>query len=433
MNERKRKVWDKIEEKRESHLDFLKELVRLSQAGEEAIQNYVAERLKKLGCDIDVIRYDPRALSTKNEFADPSTVGPGDHTSVVGRLRGEKGERRLMLFAQADTMPVDKTETWQRPPFDGIIENGRFYGWGVADDLSGIAAMISAVECLLAADLKPRGELIIASTPSKLRARGIIAVLENGHKADGVVYVHPAETGVGLNEIKEATSGLLSFRITVFGRPPDTGEPGHTAFHHLAVDPIGKAWIVYQALQDLNKKRGREVHHPVLEASVGRSTNLHVAYIHCGQDNKLIRVSPECILAGSVAIPPGEKFVDVQAQISQAVADVTRADEWLREHPPQIEWLVGISGAEVSVEHPLYQITSQAIQDVTGNKPHPNPMHTASDIRNPMLFNNTPTVGIGPLGGNLTQNGSHDEWVDVDDFIKTIKVLGSIILDWCGH
>ena len=432
MNDGKQQVWKKIDQKREDHIGFLKELVRISENGEEAIQQRVADKLTELGLDVEMIRYDPLALSTRREFAAQSTVNPSQHVSVAGKLPGAEGGRSLLMFAQGDTMPVSGTESWQRPPFDSKIENGRLYGWGVSDDLSGLVAMIAAVESILAAGLKPKGEVIVTSTPSKLRARGIIAVLEQGYEADGVLYVHPAETGVGLSEIKEATSGLLSFRITIPGQLPDTGEPGHTAFHHIAVDPIDKAWIVYQGLKDLNEKRGQEVHHAALDEAIGRSTNLHIAYMHCGQPDKLNRVSPECVLAGSLSIPPGEAVAEVQSQITQAIENAANGDAWLTEHPPQLEWLVGIPGAEVLTDHPFYQATSRAITEVTGSEPHPNPMHTTSDIRNPMLFNDMPTLGLGPLGGDLTQNGLHDEWVDVEEFIKTIKVLGAVILDWCG-
>ena len=48
-----------------------------------------------------------------------------------------------------------------------------------------------------------------------------------------------------------------------------------------------------------------------------------------------------------------------------------------------------------------------------------------------MLFNDIPTVGLGPKGGGLTQTGKHDEWVDVDESVMTIKVLAGMIMDWC--
>ena len=55
--------------------------------------------------------------------------------------------------------------------------------------------------------------------------------------------------------------------------------------------------------------------------------------------------------------------------------------------------------------------------------PGPRPTLRVSEI---------PTVGIGPLAGDLTQAGGHDEWVDVEDYRRAIKVRAKIILDWSG-
>ena len=38
----------------------------------------------------------------------------------------------------------------------------------------------------------------------------------------------------------------------------------------------------------------------------------------------------------------------------------------------------------------------------------------------------------GPLAGDLTQAGGHDEWVDVEDYIRAIKICAKIIVDWSG-
>ena len=432
MMDRQQQLWETVDRQRERYIGFLQELIRLSEGGEESTQRGVAGKFEDIGCEVEVIKYEPRSLSLRHEFTDPDQVDAAEHISAVGRLRGKGDGRSLLLFAQGDTMPIQGLDSWTRDPFAGEIEDGRLYGWAAADDLAGVAGMTCALEALLAAGLKPEGDVILASTPSKKRARGIIAVLEHGYEADGVVYVHPAESGLGLGEIKAAAAGLMSFQITVPGRLPPTGEPGHTAFHHLAVDPLDKAWLIYHALAALNERRGREVHHAAFDEAVGRSTNLHVAHISCGRENLLIRVAPECVLGVSVTLPPGERLADLQAEISRTVEEAANRDDWLKENPPTIKWLSGTTGTEISTDHPLYQTASRAIVAVTGCEPVLNPMHTASDIRNPMLFNNIPTVGLGPLAGNLVQIGGHDEWIHVDEYVRTLKVVASIIVDWCG-
>ena len=116
--------------------------------------------------------------------------------------------------------------------------------------------------------------------------------------------------------------------------------------------------------------------------------------------------------------------------IAAAVAAAAADDPWLAAHPPRLEWVSGVSAAETPVEAPLYRAVAGAIRKITGQEPSVNPLHTASDIRNPILQAGIPTVGLGPLGGNLTQNGLTDEWVDVADYRHAAAVVAAIIAEW---
>lgn len=73
-----------------------------------------------------------------------------------------------------------------------------------------------------------------------------------------------------------------------------------------------------------------------------------------------------------------------------------------------------------------------AIEDVTGEKPFSNPLYSKSDVRTPLLIAGIPNVGYGPLEGDLASTGGEDEWVDLDDYIRAIKVTARIIMEWCG-
>lgn len=419
-------------QRREQLVARLAGLVRAGAEGEARVQALVADWMRELGCSVEQFEYRPSDLFVDYELGDRALIAPGERICVMGRRAGAGEGRRLLCFAHPDSEPVGGAERWERPPFAAVVEGGRLYGWGVADDLLGVATMLAGLEVVLAAGLAPRGEVVLGSTPSKARAQGVIAALNQGYGGDGCIYLHPAESGAGLGEIKAFASGLLRFRITVAGRPPATSEPGHTAFYHLAVDPLEKALLVRAALADLAAARAARVRHPALEAAVGRSTNLHVGYVGYGEAARPSRVPAHCVLAGSVTFPPGEPMAQVQAELVAAVDAAADGDPWLREHRPQLEWLMGTEGAEVPQGHPLYQSVSRAIGRVTGSAPAVNPLHSASDIRNPLLHRGIPTVGFGSLAGDLTHSGGHDEWVDLDDFVRAVQALGLIIIDWCG-
>jgi acetylornithine deacetylase/succinyl-diaminopimelate desuccinylase-like protein len=49
-----------------------------------------------------------------------------------------------------------------------------------------------------------------------------------------------------------------------------------------------------------------------------------------------------------------------------------------------------------------------------------------------MLIADIPNVAFGPLACDLATTGGKDEWIDIDDYICSIKVLAKIIIAWCN-
>lgn len=263
---------------------------------------------------------------------------------------------------------------------------------------------MQALELLASLGLRPAGDVLIASTPSKRHARGVSRLMQEGMTADAALYLHPAESGAGLREIKALASGQVEFRVIIEGCPPPTTEPLQTAFGHLGVNAIDKAFVIWDALRRLDARRGEGVRHPALHGEVGRSTNIMMSYISAGDPKRLARLATRCTLGAALAFPPPEKLSDVCAQIEAAVAEAAASDPWLAENPPRIVWDSGTTGAEVPSDHPLLLAAHEAIRGVCGLDAHVNPMHTGSDIRNPMIQKDIPTIGIGPLCGDLSQN-----------------------------
>jgi acetylornithine deacetylase len=423
-----------IDQKREAHLEFLRRMIQAQPAGEDSVQTVVAQRFGELGLDVRTLRLMPIQLSPAQEFAAEETIDRTERVSVVGHLKGTGSGRSMLFFGHPDPEPItdESLAGWEHDPFAGEVDQGRIYGWGVADDLAGVAVMAEALAAVLEVVGTPRGDIILGSTPAKRNARGILGLLNEGYHADASVYLHPAESEKGLEDIKAITSGMIQFRVTVSGSPPDTPEPGQTAFTHQAVNAVAKARLLLDGLEELDRRRGERVHHPALQAAVGRSTNMLPSHVSCGAEGRTTQVPTTCVVEASMTFPPNEQMPDVQAEVLQAIEEVSQRDAWLTANPPEVEWLFGTQGVEVPAHHPLYQAVQEAVVRVTGIEPRVNPLHSASDIRNPKLFSDIPSVGIGPLAGDLTQAGDFDEWVDVDDYIRAIKICAKIIVDWSG-
>ncbi len=417
--------------KRQEYLAMLRELLAASANGEQALQRAIAQRFAGLGCQVESISSSPNRFVLADDFGAASEEPQPERVSVVAVLPGTGGGRSLLAFAHPDSEPVADTEQWRHDPFAGEIEDGRMYGWGIADDLSGVVAMICALDAVGAAGLNLSGDVICASAVSKRRAQGIYALLERGYQADAAIYLHPAESGAGLGDIKARASGLMYFRITVSGQPPHTSEPTHTPFYHLAVNPIDKAWLVYQALTGLAEERAQCVYHPAY-ADIGRSTNLHISHIAAGDGARPGRVAATATMTGSVTFPPDENIAAVQREVEAAVQQAAQGDPWLREHPAQVEWLQGTSGVEVAEDSDIYRTVASAIQRVTGKAPSVQSLHAGSEIRAPNHFKGIPALGFGPLSGDNTQSGGTDEWVSADDFINMVEVVATVMVDWCG-
>jgi acetylornithine deacetylase len=396
---------------------FLQTLIRAQHDGEAAVQQAVVHEARALGCSVDTVRYRPGDVPMVGEFASARAIDEGERESVVARFKGKGGGRSLILFAHPDGEPVAGVERWRRDPYAGVVDGGRIHGWGVADDLSGVAIMIEGLRSALARNRVPAGDVILASTPSKRHARGVSALLHGGLRADAAVYLHPAESGVGMREIKAFCLGQLDFRITVQGTPPPTSEISHLAFTHQATNPADLLMAIQQRLRAFVERRAGVLRHPLLE----RSANLLISHIDVGRAGVHTRVAAQGVMEGALTLLPGEELGIVQQALEAVVGVEARLD-----------WVSGVSGAEVPIDSPLYRLVAQSIVAVTGQPPHVNPLHTASDIRNPIVQAGIPTVGLGPLGGDLTQNGLTDEWVDLEDYRRAVEVAAAIIDGWCG-
>jgi acetylornithine deacetylase len=425
------KIANYIDENHSKYISLIRELVKVSEKGEETLQQVIASKLSQLGCTVETLKLLPVELSPDKEFASEESIELTERVSIVGTYKGAGGGRSLMFFAHPDSEELKDLEKWRHEPFRAEVKNGKIYGWGVADDLLGVATMIGALDATHGTDSELKGDLFLCSTASKRNARGVTAVLNNGYKADAAIYLHPAESGEGLKEIKAFASGLLNFKIIVKGMQPKTTEPGHTVFSHKGVNPFEKTLKLIDALKEFDSKRGAKIRNPSLHEAVGRSTNLLISYLNYGDPKRLSRMTDTCEIGISISFPPEENMNELKKNIQSILEDVAMTDPWLRQNPPHIDWVFGTQGVETSINHPLYQVVNKMIEKVTGNVPRVNPLHTASDIRNPILFSGIPTVGFGSLAGDLAQTGRQDEWIDIKDYIKAITVCASIVREWC--
>ena len=68
--------------------------------------------------------------------------------------------------------------------------------------------------------------------------------------------------------------------------------------------------------------------------------------------------------------------------------------------------------------------------EITGKQPEISGRQGAADTRFLNKYGDTPTVIFGP--GSTAVMHANDEYVSIEDYITSIKVMALCIYDWCG-
>ncbi len=131
------------QERLADYLDLLRipSIGTLSQndADTQATAQFVAERFAAMG------------------FEHVEVSPTGGHPMVYADWLHAEGAPTVIVYAHYDVQPIDPLDLWQRPPFDPVVENGRVYARGAADDKSHVHMHLWAAR----AWLETRGKLPI--------------------------------------------------------------------------------------------------------------------------------------------------------------------------------------------------------------------------------------------------------------------------------
>lgn len=154
---------------------------------------------------------------------------------LLFRWKGNGEGDPAVLMAHYDVVPVDESDPWTFPPFEGRIADGRVYGRGTLDDKGPLIVILEAVENLLADGFTPARDVYLSfggneetfgaaaqAISASFQQRGItpwIVIDEGGAVVDAPLPFVPGRSAmVGVGE-----KGVLSIRLTA------RGEGGHAS------------------------------------------------------------------------------------------------------------------------------------------------------------------------------------------------------------
>ena len=421
MTDAEKKVLAWIDGNREEVLRYLTDLVRIpSVTGEEGpVQKFVAEYLEKMGILPDVFVPSVQELEKHPAYVKSAPDYAG-RPNVVGTLKGTGGGRSLLFNGHIDVIPEGAAENWEHGPWSADLCDGKIYGRGTADMKSGVAAMTMAVRAVQACGLKLKGDVILEYVmDEELSGNGTLACVMKGYKADAGICCETSSM-----KVQPGSIGRIWFEIRVKGKAAGIQR------RYEGVNAIDLGYLVTKLVSEFEQTRVKKVSHPLYPDILGAIPCLVGQF----ESGTYASAFPDaCLLKGSLATVPGEDSDAVKAEFVRFVRTVAvERDPWLREHPPEIEFVGYFAEpAAIPADNPIVTTLCANYEDVMGQKPDVSGREGAADIRHLNRYGDTPTVIFGP--GRTEQMHANNEWVAVEDYLNAVRILAKTLLAWCGE
>jgi succinyl-diaminopimelate desuccinylase len=330
----------------------------------------VAERLQRLGF----------ALEWLNQ----------EGVTNLWATRG-RGAPLVILAGHTDVVPSGPRDHWKTDPFQPTPLDGFLFGRGAADMKSGLAAMVCAVERLLARG-EPPGTIAFLVTsdeegPCRFGTKYVAEVLRRRGIRPDYAIVGEATAAAQLGDrIAVGRRGSLGCDLKVFGKQ------GHVAYPHKADNPIHRLAAALTELTGIRWDDGN-AHFP--------PTSFQVSNIRSGTGaNNMIPGEADCIFNFRYS--------------SESTADglQRRVEEVLARHLGRYEARWWHSGEPYfTAPGPLTRAASAAIEEVTGLTPELFTGGGTSDGRF-LAPLGAQVVEIGPVNATIHQV---NECVRIDD------------------
>ncbi len=410
---------DAVDGRVDALVDDIRALVRIPSVGgtdaEHEAVGWLADRLRVEGADVDHWRLDLPALSGRPDFPG-AEVERREAWGCVGAFGGAGAGRSVLLDGHVDVVPVGDPDAWSVDPFAAAERDGWLLGRGTADMKAGLLAALHAVLAVRAAGVDLAGDVLVAPVCGEEDGGlGTYALLDRGWRADGCVIPEPTDL-----DLVPANAGALTFRLRIRGRAT------HAARRLDGVSAIEKLLPVHAALGALERRR-----HETVDPLAARWDLAHPLSIGSVRAGDWASSVPDLLVAeGRYGVAIGEDVAAARAEFEAAVTDACAADEWLAEHPVEVEWWGGQFASGRTPDDSDLVPTLATAHEAAGRPPAD--VYGApygSDLRL-LTAAGIPTVQYGP--GDAAVAHGPTEAVRIDDAVHATRALALFLLDWCG-
>jgi acetylornithine deacetylase len=388
-------------------LDLLAAMVRrksYSQTeGERVLVTEMMDRMRALGLEAEL------------------TPVPGERVNALGRWRGVGGGASLLFNGHVDTNPA--SEGWTVDPWGGVVDEAFIYGIGVSNMKAGDAAYFCAVETLVRAGVRLRGDVILSFVVGELQGGvGTRALMEGGLRADYFINSEPTD-------LAAVTMHAAAFTFVI----ELVGNTRHLSKREQAVDAIVAACDLIPRLNAMRFSGAASDAH----AGINR---VHVGVVHGALGRELHewrapQVADFVRIKGSGRYAPGQTeagaVVDMRAELDALERRhpglrASIATENASGHQPMPAFVVDPASRIVTAVNRAYRTVRGEAQPTGAITP---PGFYGTDAGHMLRIGGMEGVVCGP-GGRY--NTMPDERVDIADYLDMIRVYLLVILDICG-
>jgi succinyl-diaminopimelate desuccinylase len=335
-----------------------------------------------------------------------SEIGTADVDNLYARIGN--GAPHFCFAGHTDVVPVGDQRAWSTDPFGAEIVGGKLYGRGAVDMKSAVASFTAAVSRFLAErgrDFEGSISLLITNDEEAVSINGTRKVLKwlagRGETIDASIVGEPTNAKTLGDMAKMGRRGNANAYLTVYGAQ------GHTAYPHLADNPIPRLGQMLVAITGEPIDKGTEHFQPTI---------LQITSVDVG--NPALNVIP-----AKVDVKMNSRFNTLQSPAT--------LERWLRERLDRVTAVAGgrydltvesNGDAFLTPEGPLSDLVAGVVHQVLGRRPELTTTGGTSDAR--FIKDFCPVIEFGLVGQTMHKV---DENTNVDDVRRLADVYKAIL------
>lgn len=389
---------------------------------EASAQEYIAGMYDALGFATKILPVDIDHIKNLKGFSPTDWGYEGRHNVVAVHDVKNPAGRSLIFNGHVDVVSPEPVKLWRHDPFAASLftEKGEtyMYGRGAGDMKGGTLCYLWALQALQDLGLEPASNVVLQSPiEEECTGNGALALLAAGYTGDACLIPEPFNETVLCTQV-----GVIWFQVRIVGRTTHVLAAGQ------GVNAIEKSWLIIQALRALEKEMNRPESIPEPYCGTHNPLNLNVGIIKGG--DWASTVAGECVTHFRFALFPGESVDALKKTIEKRVAEAASADPWLKEFPPQVEYIgFQAEGCWFDKENAFAKMLDDTHKSWRGTVPDRLHATCTTDVRFFNLYYNIPATCYGPRADNIH---GVDERVSVNSMRRVTEVMTSLIMNWCA-